>query len=115
VAIGSVHGALSEAVRRHKKVEARLDLERLDRIYSAVNIPLVLHGGTGIQKHYIHEAVRRGIAKINIATAIRQPYEAAMNDSPAAARKAVFDATVEVLTDDLNLKGTRRSIAGDAE
>ena len=110
MAIGNIHGALSDALRHHKKVEARPDLERLDRIYRDVGIPLVLHGGTGIKKEYIQQAVRLGIAKINIATAIRQPYEAARKESPAAARKAVFDATVQVLTENLEIKGTRRLI-----
>ncbi len=114
VAIGNIHGALSDALRHHKKVEARLNLERLDRIYRDVGIPLVLHGGTGIKKEYIQQAVRLGIAKINIATAIRQPYEAARKESPAAARKAVFDATVQVLTEDLEIKGTRRLINPEA-
>jgi ketose-bisphosphate aldolase len=110
VAIGNVHGALSDALRHHKKVEARLNLERLDRIYRDVGIPLVLHGGTGIKKDYIREAVGRGIAKINIGTAIRQPYEAARKESPAARRKVVFDATIRVLTEDLEIEGTRRLI-----
>jgi ketose-bisphosphate aldolase len=114
VAIGNVHGALSDALRHHKKIEARLNLERLECIYREVGIPLVLHGGTGIKKEYIRQAVRLGIAKINIATAIRQPYEAALKESPAAARKAVFDATVQVLTEDLELKGTRRLIYPEA-
>src|SRR5208283_2208028 len=88
VAIGNVHGAISGVLMHSKKVEARLNLEHLDRIYGNVRIPLVLHGGSGIKKDYIREAVRRGITKINIATTIRQPYEAAVKESPAAARKA---------------------------
>jgi ketose-bisphosphate aldolase len=114
VAIGSVHGAISGVLRHSKKVEARLNLERLDRIYSDVRIPLVLHGGSGIKKDYIREAVRRGIAKINIGTAIRQPYVAALKESPAAARKAAFAATVQVLTEELGLHGTRRVINPEA-
>ena len=110
VAVGNVHGAISGVMRHSKKVEARLNLEHLGRIYSEVQIPLVLHGGTGIQKEYIQEAVRRGIAKINIATAIRQPYEIARKESPMAAKKAVYDATLRVLTEDLELQGTRRLV-----
>ena len=114
VAIGSVHGAISGVWGRSKKVEARLNLERLDRIYSDVRIPLVLHGGSGIKKDYIREAVGRGIAKINIGLAIRQPYDAAVKESPATARKVAADATVRVLTEDLGLQGTRRVINPEA-
>jgi ketose-bisphosphate aldolase len=110
VAVGNVHGAISGVMRHSKKVEARLNLEHLERIYGEVQIPLVLHGGSGIQKECIQEAIRRGIAKINIGTAIRQPYEVACKESPEAAKKAVFNATLQVLTEDLDLQGTRRFI-----
>ena len=110
VAIGNVHGAISGVMAHSKKVEARLNLEHLERIHREVRIPLVLHGGTGIQKEYIQEAIRRGITKINIATAIRQPYEVARKESPMAAKQAVFDAMLRVLTDELGLQGTRRLI-----
>jgi ketose-bisphosphate aldolase len=103
VAIGNVHGAIAASVRSGKKVEARLNLDQLQQIYEAAQVPLVLHGGTGIRREYIHEAFRRGIAKINIATAIRQPYEAHAAKSTAAAQQAVFDATMQVLTDELGL------------
>lgn len=105
VAIGSVHGAISDA-RREKKVEARLNLERLDALREATGIPLVLHGGTGIRKEYVLEAIRRGIAKINVATAIRQPYEALMDTDPDRARDAVYDATVAVIRNDLELENS---------
>jgi len=103
VAVGNVHGAIAASVRSGKKVEARLNLERLQEIYEAAQVPLVLHGGTGIRREYIREAFRRGIAKINIATAIRQPYEACLGKGMAAAQQAVFDATVEVLGTELGL------------
>ena len=87
VAVGNVHGAIAASVRSGKKVEARLNLERLQEIYEAAQVPLVLHGGTGIRREYIREAFRRGIAKINIATAIRQPYEACLGKGMAAAQQ----------------------------
>lgn len=103
VAIGSVHGAISATARREKKLEARLSIERLDALREATGIPLVLHGGTGIKKECILESVQHGIAKINIATAIRQPYEALMEKSPDAALEAVYEATVAVVCNDLEL------------
>ena len=114
VAVGNVHGAISEVTRHNKKVEARLNIEHLERIYEAVQIPLVLHGGSGIKKKYIQEAIHRGIAKINIATAIRQPYEVALKESLEAAKKAAYDAVVQVLTEELELQGSRRLINPEA-
>ena len=103
VAIGSVHGAISATARREKKLEARLSIERLDTLREAAGIPLVLHGGTGIKKACILESIQHGIAKINIATAIRQPYEALMENNPEAALQAVYEATVSSIRDDLEL------------
>jgi len=111
VAIGNVHGAIAASVRSGKKVEARLNLDQLQSIHEAAQVPLVLHGGSGIRREYIHEAFRRGIAKINIATAIRQPYEATITKSKAAAQQAVYDATVQVLTEDLGLVAAPQAIS----
>ena len=110
VAVGNVHGAISALTRHHKKVEARLNIEHLDRVYEAVRIPLVLHGGSGVQKKYLLQAFPRGIAKINIATAIRQPYETALRESPQSARQAAYNAAVEVLREELKLQGSRRLV-----
>lgn len=105
VAVGNVHGALT-AQRSREKISARLDIEHLRRIYAAVNVPLVLHGGSGIPKPYIAEAVCNGIAKINIATAVRQPYEAHGERSVEAAQQAVYEAALRVLTEDLSMRGS---------
>ncbi len=103
VAVGSVHGAISAAKRREKELEARLSIERIDALREAAGVPLVLHGGTGVKKHYILEAIQHGIAKINVATAIRQPYEALVEQSREAALEAVYEATVSVIRDELEL------------
>lgn len=105
VAVGNIHGAISAATREQKKVEARLNIEHLDRINKAVSVPLVLHGGTGIRKEYILDGIRHGIAKINIATAIRQPYEALYKESISKAQEAVFKAIIGIITDELEING----------
>lgn len=66
----------------------------------------MLHGGTGIRKEYVLGAIDRGIAKINVATAVRQPFETALKRSPAAAEEAVYQAAVRVITEDLELAGS---------
>jgi fructose/tagatose bisphosphate aldolase len=69
---------------------------------------LVLHGGTGIRKECVMRAIRHGIAKINIATATRQPYERFVRESAAKAQQAVYDAAVRVIREDLEAEGTAR-------
>jgi fructose-bisphosphate aldolase, class II len=106
VAAGSVHGAISAAKRVEKKIEARLSIHRLDEIEKAVRIPLVLHGGTGIRKAYIQDAIRHGIAKINVATAIRQPYEKLMECSAERAQEAVYDTMLSLIRHELELENS---------
>lgn len=105
VAVGSVHGAITEK-RKEKKIEARLSIEHLDAIRAVVDVPLVLHGGSGIRKEYVIESIRHGIAKINVGTAIRQPFEALMEESLDKACEAVYDKTVRVICEELELEGT---------
>jgi len=66
VAIGTAHGFYKE--------EPKLDFERLKAIAEAVNIPLVLHGGSGIPGESIKKAVSLGICKVNLATEIKNSF-----------------------------------------
>jgi ketose-bisphosphate aldolase len=75
VAIGNIHGAISEATRGQVKPQARLDIAHLSKLSKATGIPLVLHGGSGIKKDSIMSAVQNGIVKINVGTELRQAYE----------------------------------------
>ena len=113
VAIGNIHGAISAATRTEKKIEARLAIPHLTKISESVKIPLVLHGGTGIAKEYLMQSFKRGIAKINIATAIRQPYEKLMNDSVAAAQEAVYNEMLEIINNQLEIAGSANLILKD--
>ncbi len=117
VAIGNVHGAISRARKDEKKVTARLHLGHLEKLREALEIPLVLHGGSGIPTHYIQEAIRLGMAKINVATDIRQPYEVTLREtgSVEAAQRAVYESTIVVIRDNLQLEGTRMILAGEPE
>ena len=105
VAIGNVHGAIAASKKDRKKITARLNLEHLARLNAAAGVPLVLHGGTGIRPEDIRAALRQGIAKINVATAIRQPYERGLKESVSAAQEAAYAATCQVLTDELQVAG----------
>jgi ketose-bisphosphate aldolase len=106
VAIGNIHGAISAATREQKKVEARLNIRHLSMINELTNIPLVLHGGTGIRKKYIMQSFQHGIAKINIATAIRQPYEKLMNTSVKSAQEAVYNEMINIIQNELEIAGS---------
>jgi ketose-bisphosphate aldolase len=115
VAIGNVHGAISGAARSDKKIEARLAIPHLKRINELVHVPLVLHGGTGIGKDYLMQSFKNGIAKINIATAIRQPYEKLMNISLKEAQDAVYNAMLDIINNQLEINGSASRIFDNSE
>jgi ketose-bisphosphate aldolase len=106
VAIGNIHGAISAVTRTEKKVEARLSIPHLKDIHEKVHCPLVLHGGTGIAKNFLMQSFKQGITKINIATAIRQPYEKLMNESVGAAQKAVYNEMLDIIQNQLEIAGS---------
>jgi len=106
VAIGNIHGAIAAATKNQPKVAARLALDQLERIHRATAVPLVLHGGSGIQREYLQRAFRLGIAKINVGTATRQPFERLMGQSLTRAQDAVYTAAIAVLRDELGVTGS---------
>ena len=109
VAVGSFHGAIAEKTRHQKKPEARLDIDHLKLLVEATgHMPLVLHGGSGINQACILEAIDAGIAKINVGTEIRQSYEMALDEKPgniAYAQEKVYDKTRWVCHDFLRITG----------
>lgn len=104
VAIGNAHGFY--------KGEPHLDLEQLAKIQAAVgDVPLVLHGTSGIPADQLKEAIRIGIRKANYATDLRVAYVGALRTYLAehpectdqkecgkAARQAVEQKAKEILT-----------------
>ncbi len=98
IAAGNIHGAIAPGMKDRKKTAARLNLDHIANLAAATGVPLVLHGGSGIPSDYVAAAVQRGIAKINVGTDIRQPYERALQKHGIhAAIEAVYDQTVAVL------------------
>ena len=66
VAIGTAHGFyIGTPV---------LDKERLSEIRKVVDIPLVLHGASGLTDQDVRDCVKRGICKVNFATELRVAY-----------------------------------------
>lgn len=88
VAVGNIHGAISGVAKDKEKVQARLNIDHLKKIKEATKCPLVLHGGSGIQKSYLMEAVKNGICKINVGTSIRQSYEKIFSETQGNIEKA---------------------------
>lgn len=66
VSIGTAHGVY--------KTTPELKFERLSEIKEAVKKPIVLHGGSGVPDDQVIEAVKRGVAKINVDTELRQGF-----------------------------------------
>ena len=62
VAIGTAHGSYP------KNRIPKLDFDRLKELNDALDIPLVLHGGSGAGEENIKRAVSLGINKINVCT-----------------------------------------------
>jgi len=61
-----------------------LDLERLEAIHDRVAIPLVLHGGTGIEDQSLKAAIRLGVHKVNYGTYMKQKYLKALRGALAS-------------------------------
>lgn len=93
VAIGTAHGMY--------KGVPKLDFDRLSEIRSMVDVPLVLHGASGLQDEQIIESVKRGITKVNIATELKNPFaqtirERLKDESVNDPRKYLADARTSV-------------------
>jgi ketose-bisphosphate aldolase len=113
VAVGNIHGAISAAGRDQTKVQARLNLEHLKLLREATGLPMVLHGGSGIQAEYLRAATGEGIAKINVGTEIRQAYERtlATTDDVAQAQAAVSDSMRSLIVDIYRMEGSAERLA----
>jgi fructose-bisphosphate aldolase, class II len=107
VAVGNIHGAISEGLKDQKKAAARLDLDHLQSLARAASVPLVLHGGSGIPREYVLASFKKGIAKINIATEIRQAYETTLQSKGkvSAAQDAVYERTSWLINEYFGLAG----------
>ena len=115
VACGNVHGAIQGAAMHKKKIQARLNIKHLARLKEATGIPLVLHGGSGIPKEFIQAGIANGIAKINIGTDVRQPYNEAIRAGKSIDEglEAVYAKTCDILKNVLGVENSREIINPD--
>ena len=70
IGIGTAHGFY--------KKKPELNFKRLDEVNKATDIPLVLHGCSGLAKEDVQQAIRLGINKVNIGTQLHYTYLNAM-------------------------------------
>jgi fructose-bisphosphate aldolase class II len=72
VAVGSVHAM--------KAREADLDISRIEAIRQQTEVPLVLHGSSGVRHESVVEAIEHGICKVNVATYLNQAFVRGMKE-----------------------------------
>lgn len=75
VAVGTSHG--------NYKGTPRIDFERLQKLNDILDIPLVLHGGSGTGEENLKKAVQIGIQKVNLCTDLFHGYERAVRKAAA--------------------------------
>ncbi len=102
VSVGNVH-ILVEG-------KADIDLDLLARIHQAVNVPLVIHGGTGFPDEAVQRAIQLGVAKFNVGTVFKVAFlegvtEAINRTSPQANPQLVVGSRTQ---EDVLLQGKER-------
>ncbi|GGX02784.1 class II fructose-bisphosphate aldolase [Streptomyces lomondensis] len=81
VAVGSAHAMTTRT--------ATLDHALLKRLSAALDVPLVLHGSSGVPDHELTAAIAGGIAKVNIGTALNIALTGAIREYLADRPEAV--------------------------
>lgn len=84
VSIGTVQG--------RSKGRIKLDFQRLKQIHAAVDIPLVLHGGSGLNEEQYRRLSSLGVAKINYFTGLSDVAAKAMRAQVKSDREGSFTA-----------------------
>ena len=106
VTIGNVHGEY--------KSPPQLDFERLTKIRSLIDIPLVLHGASGLPDWMIERSIQLGVCKFNVNTEVRQAYMESLKDELCSKgpqdlldiTSSAIGAMEQVITEKLQLFGS---------
>ncbi len=83
IAVGNAHGDY--------KFPPKLDFDRIETIAEKTNLPLVLHGGSGLSDDDFRIAVKKGICKVNIFTDIDKAGKAGLETGMAAGAKTITE------------------------
>ncbi|MEW8972594.1 MAG: class II fructose-1,6-bisphosphate aldolase [Tissierellaceae bacterium] len=107
IAVGTAHGVY--------KGEPKLDYDRIKAIREVVDVPLVLHGSSGVPSESLQKAIPLGICKINIDTDIRASFAKAVNEfvkenpdeiDPRKILSPATKAMKEVIMEKMNIFGS---------
>lgn len=75
VAIGTAHGLYP------KNMTPKLNIELLQELNERLDIPFVLHGGSGNPDDEVSEAVKHGVAKVNLSSDLKSVFFAKLRDT----------------------------------
>lgn len=89
VGIGTAHGFYEG--------KPEINFKRLEEVNEALDLPLVLHGGTGIPEEDVRRAIRGGINKVNVGTQIRCTYMKSAQE--IIGKRGYTTHTVEIMRD----------------
>jgi len=94
--IGNAHGTY--------KSTPVIDYDRVSEIVAANPIPIALHGGSGLTNEQFDELIKRGCAKVNISTALKEIYMKSTLDFLLESQKknkwdppSLFSATRQII------------------
>jgi len=95
VSIGTVNGRL--------RGQAVLDIQRLAEINQALNLPLVIHGGSGLSERQFSDLIGNGVAKINYFTALADAalHRIKNNAASCASYTALFSGSKNAIRDEV--------------
>lgn len=83
VTIGNVHGKYLS--------EPKLDFKRLAAIRKSVDVPLVLHGASGLPEIMISQSIQLGVCKFNVNTEVREAYLDVLKSSSSLSSPDLLD------------------------
>lgn len=108
VAVGTVHGFY--------KSEPKLDFPRIERIHGLIpDVPLVLHGGTGVPDADFIHSIKLGVRKINVGTELkvhgvfdtaRKAYDEEAGSDPRKVSSKVIEACARIVEDKIAVFGS---------
>jgi len=69
----------------HERRRVRLNLTHLSKLKQAIEVPMVLHGASSVDRHDLMDAIRLGIRKINVGSALKRTYFEALRQAAVQA------------------------------
>lgn len=113
VAVGTAHGLYP----KHMKPEIKVDL--LEEIAAKVDIPLVLHGGSGNPEDEIVSAIKLGISKINISSDVKNAFyqkcRQVLADPALREPASIYPPCIDAMKEVVHQKFDLFSAAGKAD